>query len=72
MGRVAGAEEMIRIHRILIMKPEKKKPYVATGGKFTLKYIIREVIHVWGLDPYKMGYEPMVHLLKMILNGKFP
>jgi hypothetical protein len=36
MGRVAGVEEMVRIHRILMMKPEKKKPYVATGGKMML------------------------------------
>jgi hypothetical protein len=45
MGRVADVEEMIRIHRILSMKPEKKKPYVATGGKMILKYIVRKVIH---------------------------
>jgi hypothetical protein len=30
---VAGVEDMIRIHRILLMKPEKKKPYLATGRK---------------------------------------
>jgi hypothetical protein len=36
MGRVAGVEDMVHIHRILMMKPEQKKPYVATGGKIML------------------------------------
>jgi hypothetical protein len=39
MGRVAGVEVMIRTRTILMTKPEKKKPKVATGGKMILKYI---------------------------------
>jgi len=45
MGHVTGVEDMINIHRILMMKPEKKKTYVATGGKIILKYVTRKVIH---------------------------
>jgi hypothetical protein len=45
MERIAGVEDMIRIHRILMMKPEKKKLYAATGGKIILKYITKKVIY---------------------------
>jgi hypothetical protein len=45
MVRVADVEGTIRVHRILMMKPEKKKPCVNTDRKMILKYVIKKVIY---------------------------